>query len=344
MPKLVHSHVLRYGLAVVSVTASMLLRIPLAEKLGSSVPFLFFFPALMVSGWYGGLGPGLLATLLSAAAAFYFILEPGYSFALTNAGDTFTLVLFIIVGVSMSLFSSQWQKAKESLRQSEERFAKAFQASPLALTITSLRTGRLLEVNETFTRLSGYTREEAIGHTTLELGLWSRPSDRDEELAIVSKRGQVRSMEYRFRMRDGRELVGLLSAEQIEIDGELCALTVIEDITEKTRVQAEREQLLASEQEARRQAEVANRMKDEFLATVSHELRTPLNAIMGWAGVLRRTNLNESDLSRAIRVIERNARSQSQLIDDLLDVSRIITGKLRIDLHPVDLTSVVEAA
>jgi PAS domain S-box-containing protein len=130
------------------------------------------------------------------------------------------------------------KQAEEALRQSEECFSKAFEASPLAMTITSLRTGRLIEVNETFTRLSGYTREEAVGRTTLELGVWANPNDRDAELALVTGSGQVRKNKYRFRMKDGTELIGLLSAERLEIGGEPCALTVIENITERERAEA----------------------------------------------------------------------------------------------------------
>jgi PAS domain S-box-containing protein len=248
----------------------------------------------------------------------------------------------MIGGVAFDI--TEREQAEEALRQSEERFAAAFQASPLALTITSLRTGRLLEVNETFTRLSGHTREEAVGRTTLELGLWSRASDREAELALVSQGGRVRDMEYCFRMKSGTELVGLQSAERIEIGGEPCALTVIEDITEKKRAEADRDRLLAIEQEARRQAEAASRMKDEFLATVSHELRTPLTAILGWATMLHRGKLNEPDVTRALETIERNAMAQAQLVEDLLDVSRIISGKLRLDVKPIELVPVIKAA
>ncbi len=106
----------------------------------------------------------------------------------------------------------------------------------------------------------------------------------------------------------------------------------------------ERAKLLVREQEARRQAEEANRMKDEFLATVSHELRTPLNAMLGWAQVLRLGKLDDAASARALETIERNARAQAQLIADLLDVSRIITGKLRLDVQPVELPRIIEAA
>ncbi|HEX3130713.1 MAG TPA: response regulator [Thermoanaerobaculia bacterium] len=106
----------------------------------------------------------------------------------------------------------------------------------------------------------------------------------------------------------------------------------------------ERARLLVREQEARRQAEEANRIKDEFLATLSHELRTPLNAILGWAQVLRSGKVDEATTGRALEAVERNARAQAQLISDLLDVSRIITGKLRLELRPVELPRILDAA
>jgi signal transduction histidine kinase/DNA-binding response OmpR family regulator len=112
----------------------------------------------------------------------------------------------------------------------------------------------------------------------------------------------------------------------------------------RKQAEHERARLLVREQAARTEAETANRNKDEFLATLSHELRTPLTAILGWSHLMRNKGLNDAEFARGLDTIERNARSQSQLIDDLLDVSRIITGKLQIDHGPVDLARVIEAA
>src|SRR2546423_1130072 len=112
----------------------------------------------------------------------------------------------------------------------------------------------------------------------------------------------------------------------------------------RKQAEEERARLLVREQAARAEAELANRTKDEFLATLSHELRTPLTAILGWSHIVRQNNLDESQLTRALETIERNAHAQSRLIDDLLDVSRIISGKLQIDLRLVDLSTIVEAA
>lgn len=115
-------------------------------------------------------------------------------------------------------------------------------------------------------------------------------------------------------------------------------------IAELKRSEEERGKLLLREQQARAEAEAANRIKDEFLATLSHELRTPLTSLLGWANLLRTSQPDGELLAKGLEVMERNARSQSQLIEDLLDVSRIISGKLRLDVQPVDIASTIEAA
>src|SRR5262249_11755773 len=108
--------------------------------------------------------------------------------------------------------------------------------------------------------------------------------------------------------------------------------------------EAKRQQLLVSEHAARRAAEDANRLKDEFLSTISHELRTPLTAINGWAQMLRAGRLDAAQADRGLETIVRSAKSQNQLIDDLLDVSRVLAGKMRLDVTPLKLGSVIEAA
>jgi signal transduction histidine kinase len=121
------------------------------------------------------------------------------------------------------------------------------------------------------------------------------------------------------------------------------ASKVARDITERKRTEAELERLLASEKQSRAQAEEANRLKDDFLAVVSHELRSPLNAITGWASLLLMRKLDD-ETRRAIETILRNAQTQTQLIADLLDVSRIVSGQLRLSVRPFKLTAVIEAA
>ncbi|HYU44083.1 MAG TPA: ATP-binding protein [Vicinamibacteria bacterium] len=148
----------------------------------------------------------------------------------------------------------------------------------------------------------------------------------------------------------GRECLGVLeffSAQEREADPEMLGgfLGVgsqLGQFMERIRIEQERQLLLESERAARRDAESANRAKDEFLATLSHELRTPLNAIVGWAHLLKTGQLDEGQRTRAIDVIDRNAKAQSQIVGDVLDVSRIVMGKLRLEVRPVELGTVVE--
>jgi signal transduction histidine kinase/ActR/RegA family two-component response regulator len=136
----------------------------------------------------------------------------------------------------------------------------------------------------------------------------------------------------------------VIEVEAVARDLGDAAAVLAERAAERTRIEEERGRLLERAEAARAEAEVANRAKDEFLATVSHELRTPLTAMLGWARMLRSGRLDPEARTRAIEVIERNASQQAQLIEDLLDVSRIITGQLRLDIRPIELVPVLEAA
>ena len=140
-----------------------------------------------------------------------------------------------------------------------------------------------------------------------------------------------------FTERHEQIVEGLASQAAIAVDNARLYEKAKESIKE-------REELLAREQKARHEAEIASRMKDEFLGLLSHELRTPLNAIVGWTRMLNTGELDEATFARAVETIDRNAKLQARLIDDMLDVSRIISGKLRLDAQPVDLTAVINSA
>src|SRR6185369_12262380 len=119
---------------------------------------------------------------------------------------------------------------------------------------------------------------------------------------------------------------------------------VRDQLEAREKSEAERTLLLEAERAARGEAERAGQMKDEFLATLSHELRTPLNAVLGWAQLLQMPSVDEKEMAEGVVIIERNARAQAQIIEDLLDMSRIISGKVRLKVQSLDLASVVQAA
>ncbi|MDB5326306.1 MAG: rpfC [Phycisphaerales bacterium] len=194
-------------------------------------------------------------------------------------------------------------------------------------------------------RIFGYTAEEMVGKSITILF----PRDRlDEEPRILEqlRRGQrVDHFETIRVCKDGRLIdVSVTISPVKDATGRVVGVSkVARDITSIKRILKEREELLAREQAARSEAERVGRMKDEFLATLSHELRTPLNAILGWSGILRSPGGTDSpdELREGLETIERNARAQSQLIEELLDMSKIVNGKLRLDVQPIDLQMVV---
>ena len=151
--------------------------------------------------------------------------------------------------------------------------------------------------------------------------------------------------EIRIRRTDGEIRWIWLRGQTVEIDGGLKQiLGTIADITERKKAEREREKLLNGEKAARKDAEIANRLRDEFLATVSHELRAPLNSILGWGRLLEKGSLDEKTSEKAVNTIVRNAESQNRLIEDLLDVSRIISGKLRLEVVTVKPVNILESA
>jgi PAS domain S-box-containing protein len=146
-----------------------------------------------------------------------------------------------------------------------------------------------------------------------------------------------------FTERAERIVVGVAAQAAIAIDNARLYDAAQRQIAQRKQAEAERERLFVSEKEARERAERETRMKDEFLATLSHELRTPLNAILGWANILR-TSATPEDIAEGVEVIERNARAQTQIIEDLLDMSRIVSGNVRLDVQRIDLVPVMKSA
>ena len=219
--------------------------------------------------------------------------------------------------------------------------------------ISKTLDGTLTSWNKAAENIFGYTADEVVGKPVLML---IPPHLHQEEVMILSKIRAGERVEHYQTVRvtkDGRLIDVSLTVSPIrDEDGKVIgASKILRDITEQKRIEAEREEalrerdeLLTREKEAREQAETASRSKDEFLGLLSHELRTPLNAILGWTRLLSTRALDETAAEQALDTIDRNAKLQARLIDDMLDVSRIISGKLRLDAQPVDLTSVINGA
>jgi PAS domain S-box-containing protein len=196
-------------------------------------------------------------------------------------------------------------------------------------------------------RLFGYDEAEILGQP---VALLFTPEDQEagvpeQEMRIAERESRARDERWHL-CKDGSRFwgSGIISSLR-DPSGQLCGFAkVCRDRTETKRAEEEQQRLVTREREACEHAERASRLKDEFLATVSHELRTPLNAILGWADILSTQQLDAQAIAHALEVIRRNAKAQKQLIEDLLDVSRIITGKLRLEPRPLEVEPVVRAA
>jgi PAS domain S-box-containing protein len=251
-----------------------------------------------------------------------------------------------MIGITFDV--TERKRAEEELRVSQAQLTNMI-GSAMDAIITIDANQRVMIFNAAAEKMFCCPAHEAIGHSI----------DRFiPERFHAAHRGHIRAFEetgvtdrsmgalgalFGFRA-DGHEFPIEASISQIEVKGEKLFTVILRDITERKRAEHEHEQLLSSAHAARTEAELANRTKDEFLATVSHELRTPLNAMVGWARMLRAGKLDEDKVNHAIEIIDRNAKAQAKLIEDILDVSRIVAGKVRLDPLPVELRQIIEAA
>lgn len=229
------------------------------------------------------------------------------------------------------------KRIERALRESEEKFSKAFRASPEIITITRLSDGTYLEANESFTRVYGFTREEVIGHKSTDLRVWAEPGGREKMVRQLKEKGRIRNEEYRFRTKAGEVRTFLFSAEQIEGEGEPCILAVTNDITDYKRMESQA-------------LEVANlrevdRLRRELLANVSHELRTPLASIKGFTTMLidYEKRLKHYEKREYLETIDKNADRLVELIEQLLEMSRLGAGMLSIKKTPTDVIKLCQA-
>jgi len=235
------------------------------------------------------------------------------------------------------------------LQKSEQRFRSLSACSPVGIFLTDT-LGQFIYTNPRCQVICASKLEGDFRDSLLKL---VHPEDCDRVLADLSgwtQTNQEYLSEFRLLIYQPLPLNSIVLWVHVRSSPMLCDrgeflghVGTIEDISDRKQAEEERSKLLC-EQVARQQAESANRMKDEFLSTLSHELRTPLNSMLGWAGLLRTRNFDENTTAKALETIERNAKMQAQLIEDILDVSQIIRGKLQLVLHPVNLAFTIETA
>ncbi len=231
---------------------------------------------------------------------------------------------------NQSIIAIENARLLDSLRQSEEKFSKAFRASPDPVMISTLDDGRFVDANDAFTQVLGYSRDEVIGYTLDDLEIWGQPAEREQFDALVRDYDIVRNFEMPFRRKSGEIGYALMSSEIIELDGTPCVLTIAKDITDRKKAAAEREQLILE--------------LDAFGRTVAHDLKAPLSPILGYAEML----IDDGDrLTPEVKVdflreIQDSGRRMGNIIDELLMLAQMRQSDVQ--PKPLDMGRIINEA
>lgn len=342
----IKSIVFRYGLAIALFAAAIGISSLLTNFSIKINLTLLIMGVIFAAAWYGGRGPGLLTALLLEATAIIYTPIPPDSTLEKAVFGYFSVTLLL---VSFALLISGRRKVEHNLREQRELLRVTLQSIGDAVIATDLE-GRISFINPTAENLTGWSAGEITGKPLAEVFKIVNESTREpveSPIAAIVRENVIIELANQTLLirRDGTPIPIEDSGAPIkDAKGRIIGVIIVfHDVSERRRAERDREKLLESEQAARREAELAGRGKDEFLATLSHELRTPLSAILGWSTILKKDRLEESEVKKALTVIERNARAQGEIIGDLLDISQIVTGKLAIEKEPVEIIPILKA-
>jgi len=336
--KLRDSHIVFAGvvslLLFVAITAAtMLFWGPVFHRF----PFALYFGAVAYCALFLGWGWGMGFAVAGVLAIFLF----------DNSPEIVSPAI-VLLGVStiISFLANRRNRAIAALRESERQHRLMVEnVRDYGMFMMDLR-GHITRWNIGAERVLGWSQAEIVGKTCDNIFL---PEDREAGVPQREKQRTLRdghAADERWHLRkDGSRFyaVGMMMRVDDEEGNPIGFTKVLRDMTQQRLAVAERELLLEQEKSARELAEAASRAKDDFLATVSHELRTPMTAIIGWASILHMHPEPET-LAEGLDAIQRNAQVQAQLIDDILDIARITSGKLRLNMRDVELSQVIDAA
>ncbi len=356
-----------YALAGLLTVAATAIAVVGRDTLGPSATYAFFLGAVMLSSWRSGVGPGLFSTLLGTVAADYFLLSPIHSETL-GVSRGIHLSVFVLVAALISSLNDSRRRALDALEGERAQLERRVQERTAALVAAVHDLGeRVKEV--TLLHEAGRLLNE-VGPDVVPLarivdllpGGWQYPEITTARIAVGDRavctpgfRPTAWMQRAAFTTADGQRgviEVAYLEERPPEAEGPFLAeeRRLLESLTGLLRacfdrLGAEQDRLRLTRAEAARiEAQQANQAKDDFLATLSHELRAPLNVMLGWTKMLRSGQLGAEGAARGLEVLERSVTVQGKLIEDLLDVSRIVTGKLRLERQRFDLAIVARLA
>src|ERR1035437_2993582 len=245
----------------------------------------------------------------------------------------------LALAVQRALKEKEMQKVRkqveEALKDSEDRYSKAFQSSPYSIAIMSAKDGKFIEVNDAFTLVSGYPREEVTTNSAVGLNMWVDKKEQKWVISTLLDGKHVTGKEFLFKKKNGDIITGLFSARIIKLNNKLCVISSINDITE--RKQAELELIKAKEK-----AEESDRLKSAFLTNMSHEIRTPMNGIIGFTELLREPNLTSDEQQDYIQTIQISGARMLNTINNIVDISKIESELITVDIKETNLNEKIE--
>jgi PAS domain S-box-containing protein len=344
-----------YGVALASVAVAAAVRAAVDPVFGDRLPFVTFALAVLFVVSSVGAAPAVVAAIVGFAAGSWYFVDPRQSFAVRDVANvlrdagyfavTFGSIVSVVRVRRLRHGVASAELTRQALFTSEERFRAIAEALPQVL-FTARPDGTADYVNRRLHDFTGAPVGDADGKQWLP---YVHPDDvvavgREWKNAI--RAGRPFDTEFRMRRADGEyRWFKCRSVPVRDTSGAIAQWVGSSmEIEDRKRAEADLTTALDAMARARDAAEAANRAKDDFLAVLSHELRSPLSAMVGWLWLLRREIAGQPAALRALDTLERNVRAQSQLIDDLLDVSRIVSGKLRLEFETTDLAQVVRAA
>jgi PAS domain S-box-containing protein len=244
--------------------------------------------------------------------------------------------------ISMTMDITEQKRAQETIKESEEKFSKAFHSSPAAISISLLSDGSFIEINNSYTQITGYTRKELIGHNAEEYNMWAKAEQKDSMVNKMQNREKMNNEEYEFRSKSGKIKTMLVSSEYLTLGGKPCVLVASTDITERKKTEEKLKETLKDLEHSSAQLAATNKELETFSYSVSHDLRSPLRSIDGFSQALLEDyedSLDEigKDYLNRLRTA---SQKMGELIDGLLKLSRLTRGQMH--QEEVDLSTLVE--
>ena len=342
-----------YAIAVAAVSMGTIAGLGLQQFVDTNpIAFLLFVPPILGTAMRCGLRPSLFATLLGGVSAELFFRLPYFSFP-SDTEELVHLALYLAIGAGISVLGDRLARARQDAQIRERDLNSLMQMNPIGIAIAHDPGCERISVNPAMAEM---LRIRTSNVASLAAAADDRPdfsvehdgvpvAAEDQSLRRAARLGvEIKHVERDVVRADGTRVSLYEYATPLFDDGGQVrgAIGAFLDITERRQAEEALKQALSENAELYREAQEANRLKDQFLATLSHELRTPLNALLGWIQLLRSGQLPEAKRMRALDAIERSAELQARLTSDLLDVSAVTTGKLRLARKEMDLAALLD--